>query len=181
MISENTLQTISKIFCGDIEGFYSYKTGPQLVGFFNNHFGSHDKYRQGFPTRWSYAYDKLKRILNANAFDVFLNLVLGKEYIMQDCGLSQVEAAERSQKNYEEFNRIVHTDFYLITHINGKYHLCEENQDLVFIGSGGFANVYRQKSTGHIVKKLKDDFLTDRGIRSRFKREFTITQSLQNT
>ena len=50
---------------------------------------------------------------------------------------------------------------------------------MVLIGSGGFANVYRQISSGLIIKKLKDDYLTDSGIRSRFKREFTITKSLQ--
>ena len=51
---------------------------------------------------------------------------------------------------------------------------------MVLIGSGGFANVYKQKSTGHILKKLKEDFLTDKGIRSRFKREYNITKSLQD-
>lgn len=66
-----------------------------------------------------------------------------------------------------------------ITRKDSKHHLVRENDDLILIGSGGFANVYRQKSTGLIVKKLKDDFLTDKGIRSRFKREFTITKSLQ--
>ena len=180
MISESTIQSIAKIFCGDIEGYYSYKSGPALVGFFNRYFGDTDRYGQGFPSRWVYTYDKLVALLNAGKFDSFLNLVLGKEYIMQDCGLSQVEAAERSHEAFEEFNRAVQKDLYLITHVNGKYHLCSENQDLVLIGSGGFANVYRQKSTGKILKRLKDDFLTDRGIRSRFKREYQITKSLQD-
>ena len=31
-----------------------------------------------------------------------------------------------------------------------------------------------------IVKKLKEDYISDSGIRSRFKREFDITQSLKN-
>lgn len=37
----------------------------------------------------------------------------------------------------------------------------KENDDLELIGSGGFANVYKQKSTGLIIKKLKDDYLTE--------------------
>lgn len=180
MISENTLQTISHMFCGDIEGYFSYKTGSKLAGFFNEHFDENDRYGQGFPSRWAYVHDKLIGLLNAGRFDLFLNLVLSKAFLMQDCDLSQVQAAERSQKVFEEFNRIVQKDMYIITHVAGRYHLCAENEDLVLIGSGGFANVYRQKSTSRILKKLKDDFLTDRGIRSRFKREFEITKSLQD-
>lgn len=48
------------------------------------------------------------------------------------------------------------------------------------VGNGGFANVYYQKSSVKIIKKLKDDFLTERNIRSRFKRECKITKSLQD-
>jgi serine/threonine protein kinase len=50
--------------------------------------------------------------------------------------------------------------------------------DLVLIGSGGFAKVYKDKSNGLVLKKLKEDFIVDEGICSRFKREFTITKSL---
>ena len=180
MISEETLKHISSIFCGDIEGFYSYKTGPKLVTFFNTYFSYNDVYRQGFPSRWAYVYDKLADMLNSGRFDRFLTLILGKEYIMRDMGLTQVQATEHAQEVYEELSNTVQKDLYIITFSDGAYHLREENQDLVLIGSGGFANVYKQKSTGRIVKKLKDDFLADRGIRSRFKREFNITKSLQD-
>ena len=180
MISDDTLQTISHIFYGDIEDFFSYKSGPKLVSFFNEYFNRNDRYGQGFPSRWAYVYDKLVGILSSGAFDSFLNLILSKEYLMRDCGLLQVQATERSQVIFDELNRIVQKDLYVITHTNGKYHLCAENADLVLIGSGGFANVYRQKSTGRILKKLKDDFLTDKSIRSRFKREYEITKSLQD-
>ena len=180
MISEESLQLISKIFCGDIDGFFNYKSGPKLVSFFNHYFGFNDVYKQGFPSRWAYVYDNLVELLNGGRFDSFLNIVLSREYIMKDCGLSQVEAAEKAHLIFEELNRIVQKDLFLLTYSNGKYHLCAENQDLIFIGSGGFANVYKQKSTGHILKKLKDDFLSERGIRSRFKREYNITKSLQD-
>lgn len=180
MISEGSLRQISNIFCGDTVGFYSYKTGPQLVSFFNQYFRTNDRYGQGFPSRWTYVYDKLVSMLNANRIDPFLDIILSREYLMQDCKISQVEAAERANEILEEFNRILQQDLYKITRNGKEHHLVHENDDLELIGSGGFANVYRQKSTGLIVKKLKDDFLTDRGIRSRFKREFEITKSLQN-
>lgn len=180
MISEGSLRQISHMFCGDIDGYYSYKTGAELVSFFNQYFRANDRYGQGFPSRWAYVYDKLVGMLNANRIDPFLDIILGREYLMQDCGISQVEAAEKANEILEEFNRILQQDLYKITRNGKEHHLVQEKDDLVLIGSGGFANVYRQKSTGLIVKKLKDDFLTDRGIRSRFKREFEITKSLQD-
>lgn len=180
MISEATLRHISEIFCGDIQGFYSYKSGSKLVSFFNTYYGAQDRYQQGFPSRWSYVYDKLADLLNTNRFDSFLTKIISTEYIMQDCGLNEVDAAERANIIFQELNRTVQSDLYIITHRNGKYQLCKRDEDLVLIGSGGFANVYRQKSTGLIIKKLKDEFLTDKSIRSRFKREFDITKSLQD-
>lgn len=180
MLSDDTLRNIAKIFCGDIVGYYSYKSGPQLVFFFNQHFGSSDSYGQGFPSRWAYVYDKLASLFNTDRFDLFLNIVLSKEYIMRDCQLSQVDSVKRAFEIFNKLNELVQRDLYLISYSNGTYHLHTENQDLVFIGSGGFANVYLQKSTKRIIKKLKDDFLMDAAILSRFKREFQITMSLQD-
>lgn len=180
MISENSLRQISNIFCGDAGNFYSYKSGPMLVGFFNQYFHATDKYGQGFPSRWAYVYNKLVDMLNHQKFDSFLDLVLSRSFLMQDLSISEVEAAEKAEAIIQELNRILRQDQYKITGNNGRYHLVKENDDLVLIGYGGFANVYRQKSTGLIVKKLKDEFLTDKGMRSRFKREFNITKSLQD-
>ena len=181
MLSEDSIKQISYIFCGDTEGYYVYKSGGKLVEFFNSYYNAGDVYRQGFPSRWAYVYDKLVGLLNSNRFDNFLNVILSKEYLMRDQTLSQVQAAEKAEQIWNEFNRIVQADLCKITRENGRYKLIKENDDLVFIGSGGFANVYYQKSTKLIVKKLREDFWTDRGIRSRFKREFEITKSLQGT
>jgi hypothetical protein len=180
LISKETLQRISHMFCGDEGGYFSYKTGSRLVEFFNTYFQQNDRYGQGFPSRWAYVYDKLADMLNRGTFDDFLNLVLSKEYLMRDMEFSQVQAVEHVQYVYSELNSIVRKNLYIITHVNGKYHLCEENADLALVGSGGFATVYKQKSTGRILKKLKEDFLGDKDIRSRFKREYNITKSLQD-
>lgn len=181
MLSDNTIKQIALMFCGDTEGYYSYKSGPKLVEFFNTHYSAGDRYGQGFPSRWSYVYDKLISLLNSDRFDSFLNVVLSKEYLMTEQNLSMVEAVNKIQNNYRQLNELVQKDLYLITQKDGRFHLVKENGDLEFIGSGGFANVYKQKSTGHVMKVLKEDYLTDSGIRSRFKREFDITKSLQDS
>lgn len=181
MLSEDSLKEISHIFCGDEGDLYTYKSGPKLVSFFNTYYNSTDRYGQGFPSRWAYVYDKLVILLNHNQFDSFLNIVLSKQYLMKEQLITQVDAVEKIEVICAELNRIVERDQYKIINSNGEFHMIKENDDLVLVGSGGFANVYREKSTGIIIKKLKDDFLTDKGIRSRFKREFDITKSLQGT
>ena len=170
----------SHIFCGDIKGYYSYKSGPKLVSFFNQYYGNKDIYGQGFPSRWLYIYNKLVEFLNTNKFDIFLNLILSREFIIGDIKCNEIEAVIKSDEIFTEFNRIIKLDMCLITHVGNKYHLTKENDDLVYVGSGGFAVVYKQRSTGLILKKLKDDYLTDKGIRSRFKREYNITESLSD-
>ena len=180
MLSSDSLKEIANIFCEDSKGFYTYKQGYKLVEFFNANFGTKDVYRSGFPSRWAYIHDKLIDIIKAHQIDRFFNIILSKSYLMQEQALSEVEAAEKSETILAEFNRIIHRDLCKITQINGDYHLVKENDDLEPIGNGGFANVYRQKSTGLVVKKLKDDYLTNPGIRSRFKREYSITKSLQD-
>ena len=180
MLSQDSIQSISHLFCGDTEGFYSYKTGPKLVDFFNQYFNSKDIYAPGFPSRWIYVYNKLIELFNNNSIDSFFDIILSKQFLMNDLNISMVEAAEKSEIISNEINRIVKRDYYSLSFINGAYHLIQDNIDLEFIDSGGFAKVYYQKSTGLIVKQLKDDFLTDCAIRSRFKREFEITKSLQD-
>lgn len=179
MLSEDTVKKISYLFCGDTEGFYSYKSGPVLVNFFNQYYNAGDVYRQGFPTRWMYVYDKLVVLLNDNSINSFFDIILDKRFLVNDQGLTMVEAAEKSATIYDEINRILSRDMYKLIRKGEHYILIEENEDLVPIGHGGFADVYYQKSTGLIVKRLKDDFLADTGIRSRFKREFDITKTLQ--
>lgn len=117
MISEESITQISHLFCGDTEGYYLYKTGPKLVAFFNQYLGSNDIYKSGFPSRWVYVYNKIIDCINTNSVDTFFNIILGKSYLMREQGISEVKAAELSNKILDEFNQIVSRDFCKITHI----------------------------------------------------------------
>jgi len=57
-LSEQTISALGSIITGD-GGRSPYRTGPQLVSFFNQ-FGSEDTYESGFPSRWYYAEEKLR-------------------------------------------------------------------------------------------------------------------------
>ena len=180
MLSEESLQRISHTFCGDVEGFYSYKTGSQLVRFFNQSFSFSDVYGQGFPSRWMYVYNKLAELINTSRFDKYLSLILSRSYIMRDCDCREIDAAEKFLEIKAELDNIVRSDMLYIIKDGSGYKLIKQDTDLIRIGSGGFAIVYKQKSTGLIIKKLREEYLADKGIRSRFKREFNITKSLKD-
>lgn len=178
MLSEDTLIGIANIFCGDTGEVYAYKSGPKLVEFFNQYFHFEDTYGQGFPSRWRYVTNKLIELSSNKKLEEFLNIILSKEYFLRDLKSDEVTAIRHSNLALEEMKRLVKKDMYNITNKNGKYFIIKENEDLVLIGTGGFANVYKQHSTGLIIKKLKDDYLGDEGICSRFRREYDITKSL---
>lgn len=50
--------------------------------------------------------------------------------------------------------------------------------DKSFLAKGGFADIYLQNHSQRIVKKLKNEYKQNSALKSRFKREFEIMQSL---
>lgn len=58
-LSKKTLEKLREVING--EGTKHYRSGPQLVDFFNQ-IGFNDTYRQGFPSRWVYTEDCLQKI-----------------------------------------------------------------------------------------------------------------------
>lgn len=91
MISEDSLQKISHLFCGDTGEKFAYKSGPKLVSFFNTYFSADDKYESGFPSRWIYVYNKLVDFLNEGLIQKFLDIILSKEYLMSEQNLTAVD------------------------------------------------------------------------------------------
>ena len=105
MISEDTLQIISKIFCGDIEGYYSYKSGPKLVSFFNQHFGYSDVYRQGFPSRWAYTEEKLNQLNGTATLDQCIrNVFAPVNYIEKPSLLDELLELFNKHLQYDDWN-----------------------------------------------------------------------------
>jgi len=123
MISNDALRAISNIFIGDVGNYYTYKSGPKLVSFFNDNFNFEDVYGQGFPSRWSYAYDKIVAIINSGKVNLLLDIILGSRFIIKEKQCSAVEALELSKDILLEFNRILKADGYLITDSNGQHKL----------------------------------------------------------
>lgn len=174
------LDAISQLFCGDINGYYSYKNGESLVGFFNNYLGYRDEYKAGFPTRWKYVKERLVDLITNQRINEFFNIILSLDYLKQEQSLNDIEAAAKSDENYSEISRILNTDSCKLIKTNNEYFYIETKNDFDKIGEGGFSIVYLHKPTGLVQKQLKKEYLTDKAIRSRFKREYTITKGLNN-
>lgn len=180
MLSEAGLRVFGDILIGDVGDYYTYKSGSKIVAFFNSNFGFNDVYKAGFQSRWLYTLEKLKVLYNNQKFDEFLKLVLSKRFIMRDNSLNEVQALKKIKEIIEFLNEELSVEGYKIQKNGQNFNLISVDNDLVFIGYGGFADVYKSKSSGLIVKKLKDDFKTLESIRHRFKREFELTKSLSD-
>lgn len=65
-LSKKTLEKLREVING--EGTEHYRSGPKLVDFFNQ-IGFNDTYGQGFPSRWFYTEDRLKKINGTSELD----------------------------------------------------------------------------------------------------------------
>ncbi|MYC26632.1 MAG: abortive infection family protein [Nitrospira sp. SB0662_bin_26] len=89
-LSPRTLTAIAKTLCGD-EVSSRYRSGPNLVEFFNNH-GSNDEYsyRGGFPTRWVYAKEKLTQLNGKGEMSLMLADAFSPAEFIECEGLDKV-------------------------------------------------------------------------------------------
>lgn len=181
MMNYKDFMFISNVFIGDIENLYSYKNGESLVDFFNKYFKYEDVYKSGFPSRRIYVADKLSELFFCGLFDEFLNICLSKKFIISDSmNLTETEALERQKEIVSLFNKNLISNGYQIYEVNGHFYMKNIDENMEQIGDGGFANVYINKLSNLVHKKLKDELASDRGIVSRFKREYEITKGLQD-
>lgn len=173
------IDSIAKVFVGDEAGVFPNISGPLIFQFFNERFGFHDEYPWGgAPTRWRHAADCITTLLERGQGDEFFSTILSYRYMMQGYGCGEMEAREKAKNAEAELNRILRSDGFELAKYDGGFRIVEPDKDLVPVGSGGFADVYRRKSTGLIVKKLKEELLLDKGNRHRFKREYQIMKDL---
>lgn len=94
--------------------------------------------------------------------------------------MNEFNAIELSHNALNLFNEQLQYDTYQIILKDGNYIFRNEDEDLELLGEGGFATVYLRRSDNKVLKKLHDEYIANPGIRSRFKREYEITESLQD-
>ena len=179
LLSERSLESIAKMFVGDEGELFHYLSGPQIVTFFNDHFDFRDIYQGGnAPTRWRYAAGKIASVASSGRLDRFFSIVLGFKYMVSTFGCDEIEARERADKAKKRFNQVLISDELEIVGTDGEMKLVVIDSDLIPIGKGGFAEAFRQKSTGRVLKKLMPEVALDARNRHRFKREYEIMNDL---
>lgn len=182
-ISEESLRYISELFNGDIDGIYVYKSGPKIFKFFNKYFNYNDVYSFGksYPSRWNITYNKLVEIWNKSLFDKFLSIILSLSYLKTEHGVkSNDELENMSNQTMELINKVLENDGTRVVKYADRFQLQLINDDEVFLGEGGYACCYYIKSKQLVEKRLKEENYIDKAVVHRFKREFTITQSLSD-
>lgn len=181
MINEEILKKIANVFNGDDENsIYEYKSGAQLVTFFNQYFNREDVYKNPFPSRWRYVVDILQQLLQKRMLNEFFTIILRVRYVQAELHVSEVVAVQKSKDALAYFNELLQYDGYYLVYNNNKYILKKRDKDLIYLTSGGYADIYIQKSTGFVIKKLRSEYYNDKSICSRFKREYDITKSLSS-
>ena len=66
-VGEQTISALGSVITGDGK-LSPYRSGPNLVVFFNQFFDSPDEYGQDFPSRWVYAEEKLRKLNDSPEF-----------------------------------------------------------------------------------------------------------------
>lgn len=64
-IARRTIQALGRVITGD-GNISPYRSGPQLVRFFNDH-GGNSLYGQGFPSRWQFAENEIQKLNGTDA------------------------------------------------------------------------------------------------------------------
>lgn len=109
-ISERTLRALGKIVTGDGK-LSPYRSGTDLVSLFNE-LGLNDVYGQGFPSRWVYAEDSIRKLNGQPELILLMEMILDpREYL--DTGFNLEDALEFINKylSYEK-HKIVIVDGY---------------------------------------------------------------------
>lgn len=103
-LSEYTIEFVGNFIAGDIEGL-PYRSGPQLVKFFNQ-FGARDVYPSGggFPTRRIYAQDKVRELNGSNALRlVFIKALDPREFSKSEKKADEAVAMLNEQLKYDGY------------------------------------------------------------------------------
>ncbi len=118
-LNHRTLEELGRLITGDGDG-KKYRTGPQLVSFFNQ-LGFHDQYGQGFPSRNSYALDRIEKINGTPEIDRCIRMVFDPiEYIDDEVTLNQ---------RIERFNKFLAFDNWKVLREGNKIRICSAKPD----------------------------------------------------
>ena len=104
-VGEQTISALGSVITGNTN-LSPYRSGPDLVTFFNQFCEIQDEYGKGFPSRWMYAEEKLLELNDSHQFtDALLAAVDPRHFLDTDWDCEAV---------VERLNRFLEYDGYAI-------------------------------------------------------------------
>ena len=181
-ISEESLRLLSELFNGDNPNYYNYKTGPQIYQFFNKYFEFNESYwGKNQPSRRTITSNFISQVIKRGGFNKFINIILSIEYFKKEYPLADnANSVDSIHSVLNYMNNFLESDGCRIVYRDAKYILTSINDDEELLGKGGFASCYYIKSKQLVEKRLNESEYGNKGVVSRFKREFEITRSLND-
>lgn len=170
-LTEDVLKKVSQIFIGDIGNTcFKYKTGYEIINFFNKYFNYNDIYDSSFGSRWA---EVSKRIFDVK-LEKFLNVIFSHNYLISEEGFYGVEIQKNIIDTLNTINKEVESEHFKIKEVDGVYSIIPTYWEQ--IGKGGFANIYKIDDYT-VIKQLSTGSIK---YKNRFVREFQTMQDLQS-
>lgn len=128
-ITEPTVKALQKVVTGDPlpegSGIAPYRSGPELVHFFNQ-FGADDVYGQGFPSRWHYAEESIRRFNSTNELKEIVEAAVDpRHFLGTDADVGEA---------VEFLNKFLEYDGFVLSLVGRQYQLVGLQTDSVNVG-----------------------------------------------
>lgn len=118
IISGTSITELARIITGDSK-VSPYRTGSSLVDFFNNFSDKKEKYEQGFPTRFSYARDKIHQLNDLNLIKPVIEAALNpRQFLHTAFDVSKVSENLNIHLAYDDLKVIKIGTVYVLQKTN---------------------------------------------------------------
>jgi hypothetical protein len=118
-ISLRTIQALGKIITGD-SNISPYRSGPQLVEFFNQH-GGNSLYGQGFPSRWQFAEDQIRKLNDFKSIKELIEDAFDpRHYLNSNFDINNAVKFINEYLIYDSFEIVKKGLYYCVRNIDSK-------------------------------------------------------------
>ena len=176
-LSQKNIKALCEFINGDSENsILKYRTGTEIIDNYE-----HKLNLTGLvsgASRWILTANVIEYFSKEGRLDYYFNVMFSIRNIRKDHPMESEETCATLQEDaFRIINSILLQDDYEFVKQKGRYFLRKVYSNLEPIGKGGFAEVFKNLDSDIVVKKLKDEYKADRGVISRFKKEFEITKN----
>lgn len=117
-LSERTIKALGKIVTGD-ERLSPYRGGPNLVTLFNE-LGLNDVYGQGFPSRWAYAEESIRKINGRPELLLLIEMIFDpREFLNTEFEISKALEFINQYLSYEKHQVVLVGGYAKVRDLNG--------------------------------------------------------------